>query len=92
MNAKAIDLLVPCLNEEESAPFLLRELTNTIQEIKNKMHDEFNFYLIIVDDGSTDFTVPTFDRLIRTSPDLAGGKIIELSRNFGKEAAILAGP
>jgi glycosyltransferase involved in cell wall biosynthesis len=91
VNSKAIDLLVPCLNEADSAPFLLRELATTIQYIKKNMPDEFNFRLIIVDDGSTDSTVPTFDHLIRASTELAGGKIIELSRNFGKEAAILAG-
>jgi glycosyltransferase involved in cell wall biosynthesis len=88
---RAIDLLVPCLNEQDSAPLLLRELANTIQSVHRDLQGEFLFRLIVVDDGSTDSTVTTFDHLIRTSPDLAGGKIIELSRNFGKEAAILAG-
>ncbi len=91
MQTKSIDLLVPCLNEEESAPLLLKELASTIQDFRSTIESEFNFRLLIVDDGSTDLTVPTFEHLIRTSQDLSGGKIIELSRNFGKEAAILAG-
>lgn len=86
-----VDLLVPCYNEQESAPFLLRELSATIQNFKKDSCKDLDFRLIIVDDGSTDQTVVTFDQLIRSNTDLAGGKIIQLSRNFGKEAAILAG-
>lgn len=86
-----VDLLVPCYNEQESAPFLLRELSATIQGFKKDSCKDLDFRLIIVDDGSTDQTVDTFDQLIRSNSDLAGGKIIQLSRNFGKEAAILAG-
>jgi glycosyltransferase involved in cell wall biosynthesis len=91
MTSSSIDLLVPCLNEEDSAPFLLKELAGTIQDVKNSTQDAIEFRLIVVDDGSTDKTVQVFQRLIRDSSDLNGGKIIELSRNFGKEAAILAG-
>lgn len=87
----AIDLLIPCLNEEDSAPYLLEELSKTIESIQNDPSIFIDFRLIIVDDGSTDNTVASFHTLIRTSTVLKGGKIIELSRNFGKEAAILAG-
>ena len=88
---KSIDLLVPCFNEEASGPYLLQELTATIQDFRANGHPDFRFRLIIVDDGSTDQTVQVFDDLIRKSIVIDGGKIIELSRNFGKEAAILAG-
>lgn len=87
----SIDLLVPCYNEQDSAPYLLQELSRTIQDFKKDDHQDCDFRLIIVDDGSTDLTVETFHQLLRSSADLAGGKIIQLSRNFGKEAAILAG-
>ena len=87
----SIDLLVPCYNEQDSAPYLLQELSRTIQVFKKEDHNDLDFRLIIVDDGSTDLTVKTFHQLLRSSADLAGGKIIQLSRNFGKEAAILAG-
>lgn len=87
----SIDLLVPCFNEQDSAPYLLQELSRTIQDFKKDRRNNFDFRLIIIDDGSTDLTVETFAQLLRSSTDLAGGKIIQLSRNFGKEAAILAG-
>jgi glycosyltransferase involved in cell wall biosynthesis len=49
------------------------------------------FSLIIVDDGSNDDTVARFEQLLHEPGLLQGGAIISLSRNFGKEAAILAG-
>jgi glycosyltransferase involved in cell wall biosynthesis len=89
---KIIDLLVPCLNEEASAPSLLHELSQTIDDCKSKYSvQDIDFQLIIVDDGSTDQTAQVFYNLISGSAALSGGKIIQLSRNFGKEAAILAG-
>ncbi|MEB3260835.1 MAG: glycosyltransferase family 2 protein [Cyanobacteriota bacterium] len=87
----SIDLLVPCFNEQESAPYLLDELSATIRKFKDTSSRDFNFYLVIVDDGSTDLTVQTFSGLLHGARDLSGGQIIQLSRNFGKEAAILAG-
>jgi len=89
---KIVDLLVPCLNEEASAPFLLQELSQTIYDFKSRdLGLGIDFQLIIVDDGSTDQTAQVFHKLISDSAALSGGKIIQLSRNFGKEAAILAG-
>lgn len=89
---KTIELLVPCLNEEASAPYLLQELTSTILDLKTKnSSNTIEFKLIIVDDGSTDETAQIFSKLIEDSQVLRGGKVIQLSRNFGKEAAILAG-
>ena len=87
----SIDLLIPCFNEQDSAPYLLQELSTTIQGLQQAGSGTIDFRLLIIDDGSTDLTVQTFDGLIRQSTDLSGGKIIQLSRNFGKEAAILAG-
>lgn len=87
-----IELLVPCLNEEASAPYLIQELSKTIQNLHTEHpFPTTDFRLIIVDDGSTDQTVAVFHHLIGESEALRGGKIIQLSRNFGKEAAILAG-
>lgn len=47
--------------------------------------------MIIVDDGSSDQTCQRFEKLIRESKEIKHGSIISLSRNFGKEAAMLAG-
>jgi glycosyltransferase involved in cell wall biosynthesis len=88
---KTIDLLIPCHNEEESAEALIQALENTIQGFNLYKQAEIQFQIVIVDDGSSDKTCQVFEQLIRESTSLAGGLIISLSRNFGKEAAMLAG-
>lgn len=88
---RSVDLLVPCFNEEETAVPLMQELSRVLEMYSRSGSTPIAFRLIVVDDGSTDATVAAFERLIRTSRFLSGGQIIALSRNFGKEAAILAG-
>ena len=88
---KTIDLLIPCHNEEESAEALIQALESTIQGFNLYKQAEVQFQIVIVDDGSSDKTCQVFEQLIRGSTSLAGGLMISLSRNFGKEAAMLAG-
>jgi glycosyltransferase involved in cell wall biosynthesis len=90
-SVRVIELLVPCLNEQSSAPYLLQELSQTIESFRAEHDDPYAFRLIIVDDGSTDNTAEVFFSLIKASSSLDGGTLIQLSRNFGKEAAIFAG-
>lgn len=78
-----ISVVVPCYNESESLNYLfdqLRQLPNDIPDV------EFEF--IFVDDGSSD---DTLDKLKALSMGKQNVFYIGLSRNFGKEAALLAG-
>lgn len=86
-----VDLLVPCHNEADSAEPLIQALDQTIDVFNNTAGRSIRFHLIIVDDGSTDHTCQQFERLIKASTAIGSGSIISLSRNFGKEAAIVAG-
>ncbi len=61
-------------------PFFYKELSRYISDI--------DYELIIVDDGSKDDTVKVALKLKEEDPNI---KILSFSRNFGKEAAILAG-
>ena len=78
-----ISVVVPCYNEEEALPFLFAELER-LRESMRKVRFEF----ILVDDGSRD---RTRELLARGHADDADFKYISFSRNFGKEAALLAG-
>ncbi|MCS5691569.1 glycosyltransferase family 2 protein [Cyanobium sp. FGCU-6] len=93
-DVKSIALLVPCHNEAEGAAELVTTINSTVEELQRiswPSSGAIQFELIIVDDGSTDATCSQFEKLIHESKQLEGGAIISLSRNFGKEAAILAG-
>jgi len=80
-----ISLVVPCYNEQESLPVFYREACAVLDELKQKkISGEFVF----IDDGSTDKTLDTLDQLCRNDNRVY---YMAFSRNFGKEAALLAG-
>ncbi len=79
-----ISIVVPCFNEQESMPIFYNE----INKIEKKMKDNANFEIIFVDDGSTDNTLQVARNLNKADKKV---KYISFSRNFGKEAAMLAG-
>lgn len=78
-----LSIVVPCYNEEATIPKFYSEVIKASEQLKNV---ELEF--ILVDDGSTDRTVREFEKLAGHDPRV---KYIVLSRNFGKESALLAG-
>ena len=80
---KKISVVVPCYNEEESLPLFYAEITKVIEKMM-----KLDFELIFVDDGSKDSTLSVFKELSKKDKRV---KYISFSRNFGKEAAMLAG-
>jgi len=83
MEKKLVSVLIPCFNEQEALPCLYEVLVKTINEL-----EAYAFELLFVNDGSVDHTL----ELIRHFHDIDGRvSYIDLSRNFGKENAMLAG-
>ncbi len=80
---KNISILIPCYNEEASLPLLYQKLTEVINET-----DGYDWELLFVDDGSTDNTAAILHTLQENDNRI---RVVELSRNFGKESAMLAG-
>ena len=80
---RTISLIIPVLNEEDNVSGFIAEMTKRLSNV----HD-YHFEYIFVDDGSTDSTLKRLSELAISGIPL---KIIELSRNFGKEAALSAG-
>lgn len=77
-----ISLIVPCYNEEECLPFFYEE----VNKVTKKMDACFEF--IFVNDGSKDKTLQIIKDLRKQDERV---KYVSFSRNFGKEAGILAG-
>lgn len=80
---KKLTVVVPCFNEEEALPIFYTE----IKKIEKEM-SYLKFEYIFVDDGSSDKTLLIMKKLAEKDSCV---KYISFSRNFGKEAAMLAG-
>lgn len=80
-----IDVIMPMYNEEAVLPDLFARLNVVLPEIEAELGVRFS--MIFVDDGSRDATVTLAQELPLNIP----ARMIQLSRNFGKEAALTAG-
>ena len=79
-----ISVVVPCYNEEESLPLFYQEM----ERVKQQDFENVEFEYIFVDDGSKDNTLKEMKELYVQDNKV---RYISFSKNFGKEAAILAG-
>lgn len=82
MMKEKLSLVVPCFNEQETIDIFYREAQKYTKDIPAEI--EFCF----VDDGSTDGTLSIMRRLHETDERV---HYVSFSRNFGKEAGLLAG-
>ena len=78
-----ISIIVPCYNEEEAMPIFYEEIAKVAKEMKKV---EFEF--IFVNDGSRDKTLEVARELHKKDERV---RYVSFSRNFGKEAGMLAG-
>ncbi len=81
---KTLALIVPCFNEADVLEMFYEETSKVIDSIRADYRTE----LVFVDDGSRDDTLKIIKELAARDINV---KFISFSRNFGKEAAMLAG-
>jgi len=81
-NRIVLSVIVPVFNEADNISRLLEKLHDTLEAV------EPNHEIILVDDGSRDATASIIARERSKYPRV---KLVCLSRNFGKEAALNAG-
>ncbi len=77
-----ISIVCPCFNEEEVIEIFLNRIEPVLKEIDK------SYEIIFINDGSTDATLEV---LIDAKNKHNHLRILSLSRNFGKEAALTAG-
>lgn len=80
---KKVTVLVPCYNEEESLPIFYDRFREVISRMQG-----YEWELLLVNDGSRDNTLQIMRNLHFKDSMVS---YVDLSRNFGKERAMLAG-
>lgn len=78
-----ISIIIPVYNEEGNIIPLVQELKEVFMTLP-----EIEFEIIFVDDGSTDQSLPVIISLSMQNPNIF---YLHLSRNFGKDNALIAG-
>ncbi|MCB5110483.1 glycosyltransferase family 2 protein [Streptococcus mutans] len=81
---KKLSIVIPCYNEEETIYPFLKET----QKVERQMSDELFFDYYFINDGSSDKTLTV---LREAAAQFENVHYLSFSRNFGKEAALLAG-
>lgn len=77
-----LSVVVSAYNEEESLPLFYQELNKILNDVSGKVE------IIFVNDGSTDRSLDIMKTFVENDPRV---KVIDFSRNFGHEAAMIAG-
>ena len=80
---KKVTVLIPCYNEEASLPYLYKALCNLAVRCPG-----YEWEFLFVNDGSRDNTLQLIKEYRASDRRIC---YVDLSRNFGKEAAMLAG-
>lgn len=83
-----MSLVVPCFNEEAVLPIFLEQCEEVMRSMKKKF--DLNFEIVFVDDGSSDRTLEVIKES-SIDQDICDIRWISFSRNYGKEATLVAG-
>lgn len=78
-----ISVVVPCYNEESTLGILYEKLNKVVKGMS-----EYNFEYVFVNDGSKDKTLSILKEMADLDERV---RYVSFCRNFGKEAALLAG-
>lgn len=81
---KKITIILPAYNEEASIELIAEQTSRIIEN-----NPGYDWEFLLVNDGSTDNTLQQMVRLRRSDPQHYS--YIDLSRNYGKEIAMMAG-
>ncbi len=77
-----LSIVIPLFNEEQNIVLLNERLRGVLDKLS------ISWELIFIDDGSSDNTLKTIEKLASENPAI---KAVSLTRNFGHQAALMAG-
>ena len=78
-----ISFVIPCYRSEHTLAAVHEELTATMQTLP-----QYDYEVVLINDCSPDDTIGTIRRLVATDAHVQG---VDLAKNFGQHAALMAG-
>ena len=84
MSMHNISVVIPVFNEEDSLPELFKRLSS----LNDSRPDDYQFEFVLVNDGSSDNSL---NLILNQVEKHSSFKVLSFSRNFGHQAALLAG-
>ncbi len=81
---KKVSFCIPCYKSEQT----LAKVVDEIRSSMEKLSDKYEYEIILVNDSSPDGTFDVISKLVDTYPNITG---IDLAKNFGQHAALMAG-
>ncbi|ASI89268.1 glycosyltransferase family 2 protein [Vibrio mediterranei] len=81
-NQPVISIICPCYNEQEVLDIFMQRITPVLEQTG------YSYEVILINDGSRDNTLQVMSALREQNQHV---RTVNLSRNFGKEAALTAG-
>ena len=82
LDQPVLSIIIPVYNEREVLPLCLQRLNEVVKQLNTTTE------LLFIDDGSCDGSADYLARQVTMDTSI---RVIRLSRNFGKEAALTAG-
>ena len=81
---KKVSFCIPCYKSEQTLTKVVDEIRSSMEELS----DKYEYEIILVNDASPDGTFNVICKLADTYPNITG---IDLAKNFGQHAALMAG-
>ena len=81
---KKISYVIPCYRSEQTLPGVIAEINDTMKTLS----DKYSYEIVLVNDCSADNTFGVIEELAEKQDNILG---IDLAKNFGQHAAIMAG-
>ena len=83
MEKELVSFVIPCYNCEHTIETVINELVSEM-----KKHNEFDYEIVLVNDGSADNTYEVLVNLQQNNKKIV---ILDLMKNFGQPSAQMAG-
>lgn len=83
-----LSLIIPVWNEEQAVETFFNRIEEVRPELEKELGVDATLEFVFVNDGSSDRTRDILEARSKADPEL---RLVNLSRNFGKEAALSAG-